>query len=152
MFKKVLKGLGIAILSLITLFVIIGVWSTYKSSAYETTAIPYLDVAIPEISTWEKPVMKSYFTPSVLADISEKDLDTLVRALSKMGKLVELGQYEFSSVTSKAITGGGSGTFVTYVVPATYENGDATLTVTLKEEDDSFSVYEFNLNSMALLE
>lgn len=152
MFKKVLKGLGIAILSLITLFVIIGVWSGYKSSTYEKTAIPYLDVAIPEISTWETDAMKKYLTPSVLADVSEKDLNTVVRTLSKMGELVELGQYEFSSVTSKALIGGGSGTFVTYVVPANYENGQATLTVTLKEEGDSFSVYQFNLNSMTLLE
>ena len=52
MFKKLLKGFGIALLILICLFVLIAVWSGYKSSEYEKTAIPYMNTAIADISSW----------------------------------------------------------------------------------------------------
>lgn len=152
MFKKILKGFGIAILSLVVLFTLVAVWSGYKSSQYEETAIPYMDTAIADISTWELETFKSYLTESELENINESDLERLIRALSKMGKLVEIGEYQFNTVTSRALVGGGSGTFVTYTVPTVYENGDAMLTITLKEEDTSFSVYHFKLNSLALFD
>lgn len=152
MFKKILKGFGIAVLTLVLLFVLVAVWSGYKSSQYEETAIPYMDTAIADISTWELETFKKYLTASELEDINQSDLEKLIRALSKMGKLVEIGEYQFNTVTSRALAGGGSGTFVTYTVPATYENGNATLIITLKEEADSFSVYHFKLNSLALFD
>jgi len=152
MLKKLLKGIGITILGMFILFAIIATWSNIKSSNYKETAIPYLDTALTDISSWELDVLKKYMTPSSLEGVSEEDLAKLVRAFSKMGKLKEFGKYEFTNVSSKAMAGGDSGTFVTYVVPAKYENGDATITVTLKEEQDSFSVYHFNLNSMTLIE
>ncbi len=151
MFVKILKGIGIAFLSLVVLFVCVGIWSFYKSSEYENTAIPYLEIAIRDISGWDKQVMAGYMTASVVDTVSDDDLTVIVGALSKMGKLQSLGDYQFTDVSSKAIVGAESGTFVTYVVPAHYENGDATITVTLKEEGDSFSVYRFNLNSLTLL-
>ncbi len=152
MFKKLLKGFGIALLILICLFVLIAVWSGYKSSEYEKTAIPYMDTAIADISSWELGTLKSYLTPSEVENINEDDLKRLIKALSKMGALVEIGEYQFNTVTSRALTPGGSGTFVTYTVPAVYENGDAVLTITLKEEGDSFSVYHFKLDSLALFD
>ena len=152
MFKKLLKGFGIALLILICLFVLIAVWSGYKSSEYEKTAIPYMDTAIADISSWELGTFKSYLTPSEVENINEDDLKRLIKALSKMGALVEIGEYQFNTVTSRALTSGDAGTGGTYTVPAVYENGDAVLTLTLKEEGDSFSVYHFKLDSLALFD
>jgi Na+-transporting methylmalonyl-CoA/oxaloacetate decarboxylase gamma subunit len=152
MIKTMLKGIGITFLFLVIIFVLIFAWSSVKSSQYEETAIPYMNTAIEDISKWNVESFKQYLTPSIIKDINEQDLKTLIKGLSKMGGLVEIGEYEFNNVTSRAVTSGGSGTFVTYVVPAKYENGDANLTITLKEEGDSFSVYHFKLNSLTLLE
>lgn len=152
MIMKILKGFGIAFLSLIAVFIVIAAWAGFKSASYNETAVPYMKQVIPAISTWQVDAMKLHLTPSVLESIDEKDLTTIVNGLAKMGQLIELGEFEFSKVTSQALTGGNSGTFVTYTVPAKYENGDATITVTLKESGDSFTVYHFNLNSLALLQ
>jgi len=43
-------------------------------------------------------------------------------------------------------------TIVSYEVPAKFENGEATIFVNLKDEDGEFSIYGFNVNSMALLQ
>ena len=118
MFKKLLKGIGVVLLSLVGIIIVIAAWSGYKSSQYEGTAIPYMDKAIPELSKWELDNFKKYLTPSVMEELNEKDLKTLIKGLSKMGELVEVGDYQFNTVTSRALTSGGSGTFVTYIVPA----------------------------------
>lgn len=112
MYKKLLKGFGIALLILICLFVLIAVWSGYKSSEYEKTAIPYINTAIADISSWELDTFKNYLTPSEVENINEDDLKRLIKALSKMGALVEIGEYQFNTVTSRALTSGGSGTFL----------------------------------------
>lgn len=39
---------------------------------------------------------------------------------------------------------------VSYVVEAKYENGDATIDITLKDMGDTFNIHSFNLYSMAL--
>ena len=135
MFKKLLKGFGIALLILICLFVLIAVWSGYKSSEYEKTVIPYMNTAIADISSWELDTFKNYLTPSEIENINGDDLKRLIKALSKMGALVEIGEYQFNTVTSRALTSVCSGTFVTYTVPALSENVDAVLTIPLKEEE-----------------
>ncbi|AOT08713.1 hypothetical protein [Pseudoalteromonas luteoviolacea] len=152
MFKKILKGLGAILLVFVVFFTVIGGWTVYKSSEYEKTAIPYMDVAIRDISSWQVETMKGYLVKTTLDGVSDEDLQKIVKGLSNMGNLIELGEYQFKSVSKKAMAGGESGTFVSYTVPAKYEKGDATLTITLKVVEDSFLVYSFNLNSLALLD
>ena len=150
MIKKIFKGIGITLLVLVVLIVGVGIWTGYKSATYETTAIPYMANAIPEISKWNPEIMRSYMSPETLVDVTENDFSNIVRALSKMGALISTGEPIFQSVNSSSTVQNGSMTLVTYHVPATYENGDANLTVVLKEKDESFEIYRFNLDSMAL--
>ena len=152
MVKKILKGIGITFLVLISLFVLLAIWTANKSSAYKETAIPYLNSAIVDISNWDAQTLKNYMTPSSIENATDEDISKIMRAFSKLGELKELGEFEFINVSSKAVTGGGSGTYVTYLIPASYTNGEAQITVTLKEEGESFSIYNFSLNSMALID
>ncbi|KZN30448.1 hypothetical protein N480_05705 [Pseudoalteromonas luteoviolacea S2607] len=151
MFKKILKGLGFTLLVIIGLFTFALAWTSYKAASYEETAIPYMDKAIKDISTWQVDTVRSYLVVSTNDRVSESDLQALVKGLSKMGRLIEIGEFQFMNVSSTAMAGEASGSFVTYRVPAKYENGDGLITITLQEVDDSFQVYSFNLNSLALL-
>jgi len=152
MFMKILKGLGVALLVIIGFFILIGIWTGYKSSEYEKTAIPYMNVAIKDISNWQIDTIKSYLTENVRDNLSDADSQKMINILSKMGSLIEVGEYQFTNVSTQSVLGGESGTYVSYIVPAKYENGDATITITLKEVGDSFQVYSFNLDSLALFE
>jgi hypothetical protein len=152
MFTKILKGFGITLLVIIGLFVSIGIWSGYKSAEYEETAIPYMTKAIHDISNWQLDTMKSYLASEVLEGVTDSDLGKVVNGLSRMGNLLELGEYQYQGVSTRAMAGGNSGTFVSYQVPAKYEKGNATLSITLKEVDNGFIVYNFNLNSLALFD
>ena len=144
--------MGITLLVIICLFVILAVWTSFKASGYKETAMPYLTPALTEISKWDAQTLKSYMTPTSIEGVADDDLSKIIRAFSKLGDLKKLGEYQFINVSTKAVTGDGSGTFVTYKIPASFENGEAQITVTLKEEGESFSIYHFNINSMAMIE
>ncbi|WDE06736.1 hypothetical protein SG34_007480 [Thalassomonas viridans] len=150
MIKKILKAIGITILVLLFLTIVAAIWAGYKSAGYEETAVPYINKAIPEISKWQPDIMKSYMAPEPLAQVSEDDFLEMVRILSKMGKLISTETPVFQSVNSSSTVSDGSMTLVTYHIPAKYENGDANLIVVLKEKDESFEVYYFKVESMAL--
>ena len=150
MIKKILKGAGITLLVLVALIIGAGVWTGYKSAKYEKTAIPYMVKAIPEISKWKPDIMRSYMSPEIMAEVSDEDFIQMTNVLSKMGALVSTAEPVFQSVRTSSSVQTGSMTLVTYIVPAIYENGDAKLTVVLKEKNESFEIHRFNVDSMAL--
>lgn len=150
MIKKLLKGIAIIFLVLVILIVSVGAWTGYKSAGYELTAIPFMAEAIPEISKWDSAIMRSYMDPETLEGVSEEDFSEMVRVLSKMGSLISTEEPVFQTVNSSSTIQHGAMTLVTYHVPATYENGEAKLTVVLKEKETSFDVYRFKVESMAL--
>jgi hypothetical protein len=152
MFKRILKWIGIFVSGLVILFVLAAVYSGYKSTQYDETAIPYIEQVIPIISEWDVDQARSYFTSKALENTSEEDFQKLFRWLSKMGKLLSLGEPQFSNVTSGATLSEGSITIVTYTVPAEYEYGEALITIRLVDLGDSFEIYYFNLSSTALMD
>ena len=150
--KKVLKILGILFLSIVVLFIFIAGFTYYKSSEYEKTAVPYIKENIPLLSNWDYEITKSLMVPTVLENAKEEDFKKIIHWFSKLGKLKNIEEPEFKNVSTRSsMSGGGSETIVTYKILAHYENGDATIMMRLLDENNSFKIYYFNINSMALL-
>lgn len=150
--KKVLIVLGVIFLVLVLIISGIGVFTWYKSSKYENTAVPYIKAAIPELSKWDIEITKEYMAPEVKKEISDEDLNKVIKYLSKLGSLVSIEKPSFTNIYAGATLDSGKKTFVTYTINALYENGNAVITITLLDLGGSFNVYKLNINSMALAE
>ncbi len=151
MFKKILKGFGIFILVMVVLVVLVAAYTGYKQSEYSETAVPYIRNVIPKISTWDPQKAKIFFVPGTFDNVSDEDFEKLFKWFSKLGQLKSIEDPQFLSVNSSATTSEGANTIVTYSIEAHYENGDATITIKLLDLNESFEVYSFNVNSMALI-
>ena len=143
--------LGIIFLSIITFFVAIGAYTYMKQSEYSKTAVPYIKEKIPELSTWDPVIAKKYLVPEVLAETNDDDLEKLMRWFSKLGRLKSIEEPQFVSVSSSVTTKNGQRTMVTYTINTHYENGTAVITMKLLEAEDSFQIYQFQLNSNAFI-
>ena len=152
MLGKVFKWLGIGFLGVVVLFIGILAYTGYMRSGYDETAVPYIKEVVPVISEWDTEKARQYFIPSAFDDFSDEDVEKLFRWFSKLGKLESMGEPEFTQVYSGTTVQEGASTYVTYTVLARYENGDALLTIQLIDLGDSFAVYQFNVNSNALLD
>ncbi len=149
--NKVFKILGIIFLLIIILFAGVAAYTYMKSSEYSKTAIPYINEKIPELSTWESSVAKKYLAPEILAKTQDADLERLMRWFSKLGSLKSIEEPQFINVSSITTISSGQQTIVTYTILAHYEKGDATITMRLLEVEGGFQIYQFHLNSNALI-
>jgi len=123
-----------------------------KSSEYSETAVPYINEKIPELSTWDPEVAKKYLAPGILAETKDEDLEKLMRWFSKLGALQSIEEPQFINVSSNATVANGQQTIATYTIMAHYENGDAAITMRLLEVEGGFKIYQFHLNSNALID
>lgn len=150
--KKVLKVLGIVFLVIVVFFSAIGVYTYLKSSEYSKTAVPYIKEKIHELSSWDSDVAKQYLAPQVLEMTKDEDLDKLMNWFSKLGSLKNIEEPQFVNVTSSATLANGQQTIATYTILANYENGVANITMRLLEVKDGFQIYQFHINSNALMD
>ncbi len=150
--RRIVTWLLLIILLIALLFALIGLWTWKVQSDYESTAVPYLRSVIPKITTWEPEAAWNFFDDEVRRLINREDHDKIMRYLSSLGELKFLASPQFQQVTSSATLRTGTKKLVYYTIPATFENGDATINVALLDRDDTFSIYYFRVNSMALVE
>jgi len=149
MFYKILKWISIVALLLVIFIVGATTWVGYKSEAYESTAVPYIKKVIPEISKWNPELIKSYMVSETLNDVNAEDFRKMVSIFSKIGKLISIEKPQFKNTSSVNSSQHSAMTLVTYTILGKYENGDATITMTLRDEGESFKIYRFNIDSMA---
>lgn len=149
--KKFLKILGIIIL-LIVLGIggIIG-WFKYEQYKYASTAVPFIQQVVPEIAQWNPEVLKSYMVPEALASTSDADLVKLFAWFKKLGTLESLQEPQFLNVFKGFSSEKGSQKIITYSIPANFNAGEAIITIRLLDQGESFKIYQFNINSKALI-
>ena len=150
--KRIFKWVLLVVLLIFLFFALIGLWAWKEQSDYESTAVPYLRSVVPEIATWNPDIAWNYFDDEVRDTISREDHAKIIHYLSVLGTLKSLGHPQFRQVTSSATIRTGVRKLVVYQIPAEFEHGDASINVTLLDRGGQFSIYSFNVNSMAFAE
>lgn len=152
MIKKIFKWIGIILAVIILLAILIAVFIGYNAAKYEKTAVPYINEAMPALSTWDPQEFKEYLHPLVSAEITDAEFEKMTKWFAKLGSLVKFDEPQFQSVSKNATTELGGHTIIHYQFNSEYQNGTALITIQLIEKDDQLSIYNFNLNSNALIE
>ena len=150
--KKLL--LLFAFLACVALTVVFGFryFSSHKAAEYAPRAIPYIKQVIPELSKWEPAVARSYLAAEFLAKTSDERLKAVLDVMSKLGKLERLEEPRFVEIYAGSSLKGEKQTVLSYQADAHYSNGTALITLALLDRGDHFEVYNFNIQSQALLQ
>jgi hypothetical protein len=148
--KKILIILAAVMTAVTFVLSSITIYTWYQSSKYEKTAIPYVKMAVPEISEWNPDKIIDLMPLESLKKTPKEDIIKIVSYLSRLGTLLKMEEPEFSKVFSGATVAGVQNTLVSYTVDAEYESGEAVITINLLDLGDSFKVYNFHFNSLAL--
>lgn len=127
------------------------VYERFKTSPYDSQAIPYVQKVVPIISSWDVEQIRPLMTPASLAEISEARFRETVKVFAKVGELKKLESPRFSQLNSEAGVDNANQTIVEYKVDAEYVNGEAEMTINLLHKDGIFSVYHFTLGSKVLM-
>jgi len=128
------------------------VYERFKTSPYDSQAIPYIQKVVPVISNWDVEQIRLLMAPESLAEIPEARFRETVNVFARVGELKKLETPRFSQLNSEAGVNNASQTIVEYKVDAEYVNGEAEMTINLLHSNGVFSVYHFTLGSKVLMQ
>jgi hypothetical protein len=152
--KKILSIIGGVFL---TLIVVIGGfigYAAYQGRGLDASSKTYVEENVPAvISSWSKDELVKRSSPQLLKAIEGKpdQIDQLFRKLSKLGAMRSLGDVKgdsqafYTTKEGKTIT-------ASYTAAATFQNGEANLTIRLIQNGGQWQFLLFNVNSPIFLQ
>lgn len=137
--------LRIAVLVMLVLFTGLYFYTDKQQQAYQATAEPAAREILLDISSWQAADMRKHLSAEASQTLSDQQLDVLLNQYRPLGKLLSVNDLFFSQLMSVFSLLGD--TRVSYTGTATFENGPASLTLTLVEQNNTFLIYNFNLTA-----
>ena len=149
--KKFFIILGSIFLAIIVLGAIGIAFIAVRGSALDKESKGYADTAIPAIvTTWNQKELLDRASPEFKKAVTADQLDRLFRWVSSLGRLQKCEPAEGHSLMS-ATTQSGKMISAQYTSKATFEKGDATITLGLIKHDDQWQILRFDVQSPQLV-
>ena len=151
MIKKILMGLGIAVLVLIAIAAIGVFYMARQGERLDASSKAYANRTIPLIvSTWSEQALVQNASPELLHVASKADFDRYFAAFAKLGPLVH---YDGAKGQSEIAVLAGKGKIVTahYVAHAKFAHGSAEIDLGLIRVRGHWKIDGFHVNSPSLL-
>ena len=157
MLKKLLIILGAVLTVVILCYAGVSYYISYQASKYDAAVVPLLQQVIPEISTWQEDAIRRNMSEDALQRIPPQVFSATVEKFSRLGALKSFETPVFKEVSEyrspNVLPGSGPATTtVSYTSEALYENGEATISLILAEQDGEFQVQYFTIQSLRLAE
>ncbi len=121
-----------------------------KKGKYDPIAIPYIEEALPDLTTWEPLRFEQHFAREVLEGTGHDKIARMFNWYSILGPLQSFDKPEFRRI-SKTL-GVPYPSVLTYSVEAQFERGPALITFNLVPvAEGEFRVWGVSINSDALI-
>lgn len=148
--KKFFIILGSIFFAVIVLAAIGIAFLAVRGGALDKESKAYVDSAIPAIvATWSEKELLDRASPELKKAATIEEVDRLFRWFSSLGRLQKYEGAQGQSLMS-ATTQNGKMISAQYTAKATFEKGEATITVDLIKHGDQWQVLKFNLRSPQL--
>ena len=120
--KKVLKYLGIGILSVVIFFISIAIFTSSNSVNHEQVFVPYIEKII-QLTTWEQEAYKTHMSKKAFEGATKAQWNLYLSKLSQLGSLQSIGLPELQQSKTFSSVSGSTTTHAVYLVPLTFDTG-----------------------------
>ena len=149
--KKFLIVLGSLFLIIIVLAVIGIGFVAIRGSTLDKESKAYAETATSDIITnWNEKELLDRASPEFKRAVTQQDLDQLFRWVSSLGRLQKHDALQGQALMSHT-TQAGNVVAAQYTTKATFEKGEATVTLGLIKHGDQWQILRFNVNSPQLI-
>jgi hypothetical protein len=149
--KKFFIVLGSIFLALVVLGAIGIAFVAVRGNALDKESKAYAEAAIPAIITnWSEKELLDRASPEFKQAATQQQLDQLFRWVSSLGRLQKYDPPQGQALMS-ATTQTGKVISAQYTTKATFEKGNATVTLGLIKHGDQWQILRFNVNSPQLI-
>lgn len=146
----ILRRSLIFIVLLVAGIVIYTLWYGIKADRYDDTAIPYLQAALPKLTSWEYVQLKPLLSPAARRDFENQKVQAAYRTLSRLGQFKSMEKPRFVANRFDSSEAGEDIEIVDYQVPLQFESGPAVIKIKLIADGKSYFIHHFGIHSEKL--
>jgi len=150
--KKLFKYLGFGILSIIVFFIGIIIITSIGGIDKEETFPPFIQEAIPKLTTWEIEKYQLLMSKDGMESTTPIQWQLYLDNFKKLGTFQKMGTPELQSSRVVSTTSSGTTTYAVYLVPLTFDTGDAYVELGLQHNNEKTEIYNVRFLSNLLLE
>jgi hypothetical protein len=127
--------------------VLYSAWYGIKADRYDKSAVPFLESALPELTSWRYARLQPLLSPAARLEFESEAGQAVYRLFSKLGRLESQGRPQFMGDRSARIESLGDVQILAYQVPLQFETGPATMKVNLVYDGGNYSIHHFGIQS-----
>lgn len=143
----ILRRTLIFITLLVAGLLIYTLWFGMKADRYDDTAVPYLESALPIVTSWQFEQLRPLLSPTARLEFENQKVRQAYQSFSRLGQLKSTGKpkYLWDRVdTSKSL---GDIEIIGYQVPLEFDSGPATIKINLVADGKSYNIQHFGIHS-----
>lgn len=122
-------------------------WYGIKADRYEATAIPYLETAIPEITSWQYERLKPLLSPAAKKDFDNQAMQQAYRQFDRLGRFESMEKPRYTASYGDTSNELGDIEVVDYQVSLQFDSGPAIIKVKLIADGKSYYIHHFGFHS-----
>ncbi|MFT5505360.1 MAG: hypothetical protein ACI8XC_003079 [Gammaproteobacteria bacterium] len=118
-----------------------------KADRYDEVVVPYLDEAIPKITSWQFDQLDPLLSAPARIEFETEKGKNFYRLLSTLGYFKSSGKPEFRGDGSETIGSLGTVDSVTYQIPLEFSSGPAVMKINLLLVSNKILIHHFGIHS-----
>ena len=127
--------------------VIYALWFGIKADRYDETAIPFLQSAMPKLTSWQYEQLRPLLSPGAKQDFENEKVRAAYQSFSRLGRFQSMEKPRYTSSHSENIPQLGDVELVEYQVALQFDSGPAGVKIKLVTDGRSYHVQHFSFQS-----
>jgi len=149
--KRFFKYLGFGLLSVVVFFIGIAIITSIGSVDKNETFPPYIAEAIPKLTTWNIEHYRLLMSKQGMESATPEQWQLYLDMFKKLGQLQSVGEPELKNWRAASTVSTGNTTYATYLVPLTFDTGEAHVELTLQHNSEKVEINGIRFLSDLLL-
>ena len=127
--------------------VLYALWFGIKADRFDETAIPYLESAMPMLTSWQYEQLKPLLSPGARLDFENEKVRSAYQAFSQLGQLRSMDRPRYIASQKGSSKELGDVDVVEYQVTLQFDSGPAVIKIKLVADGESYFVHHFGIQS-----
>ena len=127
--------------------VLYALWFGIKADRFDETAIPYLESAMPMVTSWQYHQLKPLLSPDARLDFENEKVRSAYQAFSQLGQFQSMEKPRYSASQEGSTKELGDVEVVEYQVTLQFDSGPAVIKIMLLANGESYFVHHFSFQS-----
>ena len=122
-------------------------WYGIKADRYDETAIPYLESAVPILTSWRYEELKPLLSPGARLDFENEKVRAAYQSFSRLGQFQSMDKPRYTASQKDGSKELGDVEVVDYQGTLQFDSGPAVIKIKLVADGESYFIQHFSIQS-----